>query len=54
MLSANILIILSIILVVYFLIFFLHKQSGMTVKNMSFKVGQRMTIVGVPRPDPSK
>ncbi|CAG04110.1 unnamed protein product, partial [Tetraodon nigroviridis] len=28
-------------------------QSGLIVKNMSFKVGQTMTIVGVPSPDAS-
>ncbi|XP_054463827.1 lectin, galactoside-binding, soluble, 2a [Anoplopoma fimbria] len=26
-------------------------SKGMTIKNMSFKVGQTMTIVGVPKPD---
>ncbi|KAL7379289.1 hypothetical protein ABVT39_025528 [Epinephelus coioides] len=26
-------------------------MKGMIVKNMSFKVGQKMTVVGVPKPD---
>lgn len=28
--------------------------QGMTVKNMSFKVGQTLTIVGVAKPEASK
>ncbi|XP_041813260.1 beta-galactoside-binding lectin-like [Chelmon rostratus] len=28
-------------------------MTGMIVKNMSFKVGQTLTIVGVPKPDAS-
>ncbi|XP_056143790.1 lectin, galactoside-binding, soluble, 2a [Lampris incognitus] len=26
-------------------------MSGMSIKNMSFKVGQTLTLVGVPKPD---
>ncbi|XP_068435681.1 beta-galactoside-binding lectin-like [Clinocottus analis] len=26
-------------------------SKGMTIKNMSFKVGQTLTLVGVPKPD---
>lgn len=33
--------------------FFIFIQ-GMVVKNMSFKVGQTLTIVGVAKPDASK
>lgn len=28
--------------------------QGMVIKNMSFKVGQTLTIVGVPKPDASR
>jgi len=27
------------------------KMSGMTIRNMSFKVGQTLTLTGVPKPD---
>lgn len=34
--------------------FAFFSQGGMTIKNMSLKVGQTMTIVGVPNPDASE
>lgn len=34
--------------------FFFSPAQGMIVKNMSFKVGQTLTIVGVAKPEAAK